>query len=58
MFNDFHVRPVSEAEVFTFPEWKVPAVIILERTDNVLDLSKIPTQLDPNVLFKDVSVAW
>lgn len=61
MFNDFLVRYVSEEQVFSFPDqWKVPAVIILERddTDALLDFSAIPTQLDPSALFKDVSVAW
>ena len=61
MFNDFLVRRVTEEEVFRFPDqWKIPAVIIMERTDTdtLLDFSNIPTQLDPGVLFKDVSVAW
>ncbi|WVQ97692.1 PAB-dependent poly(A)-specific ribonuclease subunit PAN2 [Kwoniella sp. CBS 9459] len=61
MFNDFLVRPVTEEEVFTFPDlWKVPAVIILERVDseNLIDLGGLPRQLDPEVLFKDVSIAW
>jgi PAB-dependent poly(A)-specific ribonuclease subunit 2 len=61
MFNDFLVRSVSEEEVFRLPDqWKVPSVIILERVDSadVLDFSAIPSQLDPTVLFKDVSVAW
>ena len=61
MFNDFLVRPVQESEVFSFPaQWKVPAVIILERVDasEVLDCSSVPKQIDPDALFKDVSVAW
>lgn len=61
MFNDFSVRPVSEEAVFSFPEqWKVPAVIIFERidTESVLDLRKLPTSLDPDGLFRDVSMAW
>jgi PAB-dependent poly(A)-specific ribonuclease subunit 2 len=61
MFNDFLVRPVSEQEVFRFPQlWKVPAIVLLERDDvgSVLDLGKLPTQLDPSVLFQDVSLAW
>lgn len=60
MFNDFLVRPVAEAEVFRFSQvWKLPAVIMLERVDkdSLLDLSKLPTSLDPGVLFKDVSLA-
>jgi hypothetical protein len=38
----------------TIPDqWKIPAVIIMERTDTdtLLDFSNIPTQLDPGVLF-------
>ncbi|EKC98272.1 hypothetical protein A1Q2_07286 [Trichosporon asahii var. asahii CBS 8904] len=61
MFNDFLVRPVREEEVFTFTEsWKVPAVIILERTDaaSVLSYASLPTQLDPSVLFTDANMAW
>jgi PAB-dependent poly(A)-specific ribonuclease subunit 2 len=60
MFNDFLVRPVPESEVFSFAEpWKIPAVIVLERVDSgeVLDFSRMPTQLDSAALFKDVSVA-
>ncbi|WVQ76650.1 PAB-dependent poly(A)-specific ribonuclease subunit PAN2 [Cryptococcus sp. DSM 104548] len=60
MFNDFLVRPVSEAEVFSFPDqWKVPAVIIFERedVDTLLDLDRLPKGLDKEVLFKDVSMA-
>jgi len=60
MFNDFLVRHVSEEDVFGFPDtWKVPAVIILERVDSgeVLNFDAIPTKLDTEVLFKDVSVA-
>lgn len=61
MFNDFLVRPVPEEEVFRFSDqWKVPAVIILERKDqsNVLDFSGVPSALDPSVLYKDVTVSW
>ena len=60
MFNDFLVRPVTEAEVFSFSEsWKSPAVIMLERVDrdSLLDLSMLPTFLDPRGLFQDVSLA-
>ena len=41
-------------------QWKVPAVIILERKDqsNVLDFSGVPSALDPSVLYKDVTVSW
>ncbi|WWD21952.1 PAB-dependent poly(A)-specific ribonuclease subunit PAN2 [Kwoniella shandongensis] len=61
MFNDFLVRKVTEEEVFRFPDqWKVPAVIILERSDSgtVLELGKLPKQLNAEALFKDVSIAW
>ncbi|WRT65143.1 uncharacterized protein IL334_002085 [Kwoniella shivajii] len=61
MFNDFLVRSVSEREVFNFPDqWKVPAVIILQRTDtaSLLDLNELPKEIDRSVLFKDVSMAW
>lgn len=61
MFNDFLVRPVSEDEVLSFPDqWKVPAVIILERenTEELLNLEVLPKELDREILFKDVSIAW
>lgn len=39
---------------------QTPAVVILERVDaaQVLDLGKLPTRLQPDVLYKDVSMAW
>lgn len=61
MFNDFLVRPVSEDEVLSFPDqWKVPAVIILERenTEELLNFEVLPKELDREILFKDVSIAW
>lgn len=60
MFNDFLVRPVKEEEVFSFPDtWKVPSVIILERVDTgIVDYSRLPKQLDTEVLFKDHSMSW
>lgn len=61
LFNDFLVRPVAESEVFSFVDmWKVPAVIVLQRRDaeQVLNLAKLPSQIKPDVLFKDVSLAW
>lgn len=60
MFNDFLVRPVKEEDVFSFTEsWKVPAVIILERVDSadLIDCSRLPTELDHEVLFQDHSMA-
>jgi PAB-dependent poly(A)-specific ribonuclease subunit 2 len=60
MFNDFLVRHVSEEDVFGFADsWKIPAIIVLERVDSVqvLNFDAIPTKLDNEVLFKDVSVA-
>ena len=61
MFNDFLVRPVKEEEVFSFPDtWKVPAVIVLERVDKtkLLDFSRLPKELDHEVLFKDHNMSW
>lgn len=61
MFNDFLVRPVSEDEVLSFPDqWKVPAVIIFEREnmEELLNLEVLPKELDREILFKDVSIAW
>jgi PAB-dependent poly(A)-specific ribonuclease subunit 2 len=61
MFNDFLVRPVKEEEVFSFPDtWKVPAVIVLERVDcaSLLDYSKMPKELDMEILYKDHSMSW
>ena len=60
MFNDFLVRQVSAEEVFRFPDaWKVPAVIVFQRqdVDDILDLQRLPTQLDPSILCEDVSVS-
>ncbi|GMK57719.1 hypothetical protein CspeluHIS016_0405530 [Cutaneotrichosporon spelunceum] len=59
MFNDFLVRPVKEEEVFSFADWKVPAIIILERRDSssLLDFSRLPKELDHGVLFKDQNLA-
>jgi len=39
---------------------QTPAIVILERADceTVLDLEKLPTGLNPEVLYKDVSLAW
>lgn len=60
MFNDFLVRPVKEEEVFSFPDtWKVPSVIILERVEpGLVDYSRLPKELDTEVLFKDHSMSW
>ncbi|CAK9784309.1 putative subunit of the Pan2p-Pan3p poly(A)-ribonuclease complex [Cutaneotrichosporon oleaginosum] len=60
MFNDFLVRPVKEEEVFSFADWKVPAIIMLERRDcsALLDYERLPKQLDHEVLFKDQNMAF
>ena len=61
MFNDFVVRPVSEEAALSFAaDWKTPAVLIFERVDShtALDLSRLPTSLDTEILFQDVSLAW
>ncbi|BEJ17494.1 hypothetical protein CspHIS471_0608950 [Cutaneotrichosporon sp. HIS471] len=59
MFNDFLVRPVKEEEVFSFADWKVPAIIMLEQRDSgsLLDYSRLPKELDYEVLFKDQNLA-
>lgn len=39
---------------------QTPAIVILERVDceAALNLEKLPTRLNPDVLYKDVSLAW
>jgi hypothetical protein len=46
--------------IFDIADDQVPAVIFLERLDSaqILDIAKLPVQLDSAALFKDVSVAW
>jgi PAB-dependent poly(A)-specific ribonuclease subunit 2 len=60
MFNDFLVRPVKQEEVFSFADWKVPAIIMLERRDSatLLDYGRLPKELDHEVLFKDQNMAY
>jgi PAB-dependent poly(A)-specific ribonuclease subunit 2 len=51
-----------EGEAFTtgHADNQTPAIVILERADcdTALDLAKLPTGLNPEVLYKDVSLAW
>lgn len=60
VFNDFLVRPVKEDEVFSFQDWKVPAIIMLERRDSgsLLDYSRLNKELDPEILFQDQNIAY
>ncbi|ORX33274.1 ubiquitin carboxyl-terminal hydrolase-domain-containing protein [Kockovaella imperatae] len=58
VFNDFLVQPVPPEEVFTFEPWKIPAVIFLQRRDLKVDVDALPTQLGPNALLEDVSIAF
>nr|ODO00889.1 PAB-dependent poly(A)-specific ribonuclease subunit PAN2 [Cryptococcus depauperatus CBS 7855] len=61
LFNDFLVRPVPSSEVFSFNDsWKTPSIVILERTDSLqlLDLQRLPKELDSEVLFKDHCISW
>lgn len=61
LFNDFLVCPVAQSEVLSFSAlWKTPAVVVYERQDvaSTLDLSRLPSRLDHDVLLRDVSTAW
>lgn len=59
LFNDFLVRPVSEKEALSFPgSWKVPAVLIWERTDRcIIDLDSLPKEADTSLLCHDLNLA-
>ncbi|KAL9932023.1 hypothetical protein V8E36_009084 [Tilletia maclaganii] len=58
LFNDFLVRNISENEALSFPNtWKVPAVLLFERSDLPYDLSSLITEPDPSILFQDMSIS-
>ncbi|KZT11602.1 cysteine proteinase [Laetiporus sulphureus 93-53] len=60
IFNDFVVRNISEEEALSFPSnWKVPAILYLERVDLCpnLDFSDLPQTIDESILCRDTNVA-
>ncbi len=60
LFNDFLVRSVSDTEARSISgAWKIPSVLSFERKDaaQALDLSKLPTEIDTSILFKDLNVS-
>lgn len=59
LFNDFLVMSVSEDQVLNFSEtWKVPAILIYEKTDYLESLKKMELpSLDTSVLYKDYSIS-
>ncbi|KAF7970658.1 hypothetical protein HWV62_23300 [Athelia sp. TMB] len=61
VFNDFVVRNVSEEDALSFAgNWKVPAVLYLERIDEnrqVVDLSRLPSEIDLSILSRDTSIS-
>ncbi|KAI9255620.1 ubiquitin carboxyl-terminal hydrolase-domain-containing protein [Phascolomyces articulosus] len=60
LFNDFLVRSIREEEVLSFKgKWKTPSMLQYKRVDSdeQLDLSGLPTQVDCSILFKDTTVA-
>ncbi|GAA5943118.1 hypothetical protein JCM3775_000652 [Rhodotorula graminis] len=60
LFNDFLVRPVSQAEALSFPgKWKIPAVLFYERVDSreMLDFSDLPLRSDPAILCEDITIS-
>ncbi|KAJ2956748.1 hypothetical protein NQZ79_g7424 [Umbelopsis isabellina] len=59
LFNDFLVKNIEPEEVFSFKgTWKIPSILQYTRVDldQLLDLSKLPSQADLSILFKDISV--
>ncbi|KAF5324935.1 hypothetical protein D9611_004584 [Ephemerocybe angulata] len=60
IFNDFMVQNMAEQDVLSFPgKWKVPSILYLERIDSKdrLDLSSLPSELDPFILCQDTSIS-
>ncbi|KAI0933597.1 hypothetical protein AcW1_005383 [Taiwanofungus camphoratus] len=60
IFNDFVVRNISEEEALGIPaDWKVPAVLYLERVDlrHRLDFSWLPDNIDQLILCRDTNIA-
>ncbi|UZJ51756.1 hypothetical protein CBS101457_001076 [Exobasidium rhododendri] len=61
LFNDFLVRPISSQEALSFPaSWKVPAILLWERTDrDVLQLQSEspPEEKNLDLLCQDLSIS-
>ncbi|KAI0059101.1 PAB-dependent poly-A-specific ribonuclease subunit PAN2 [Artomyces pyxidatus] len=60
LFNDFVVQNISEEEALSFPgQWKVPAVLYLERLDvrDQLDFSGLPQVMGTAILTYDTSIS-
>ncbi|CAO3669082.1 unnamed protein product [Umbelopsis vinacea] len=59
LFNDFLVKNIDAEEVFSFKgSWKIPSILQYTRVDldQLLDLSKLPSQVDLSILFKNISI--
>ncbi|GAB5593792.1 poly(A)-specific ribonuclease [Umbelopsis nana] len=59
LFNDFLVKNIEAEEVFSFKgSWKIPSILQYTRLDldQLLDLSKLPSQVDLSILFKNISL--
>jgi PAB-dependent poly(A)-specific ribonuclease subunit 2 len=59
LFNDFLVKNIEPEEVFSFKgTWKIPSILQYTRVDldQLLDMSRLPSQADLSILFKDISV--
>ncbi|RPD59176.1 hypothetical protein L226DRAFT_488705 [Lentinus tigrinus ALCF2SS1-7] len=60
IFNDFAVQNITEEEALSIPSnWKVPAILYLERVDicQRLDFSGLPDKIDSTVLCRDTNIA-
>ncbi|KAL0092235.1 ubiquitin carboxyl-terminal hydrolase-domain-containing protein [Phycomyces blakesleeanus] len=60
LFNDFLVKSIRHDEVLSLKgTWKTPSVLQYTRIDldSLLDLEKLPSEVDYSLLFKDLSIA-
>lgn len=60
LFNDFLVRRIRKEEVLSFKgTWKTPCVLQYRRVDSdeILDFSSLPSEVDYSLLFEDRSIA-
>ncbi|KAI9313283.1 ubiquitin carboxyl-terminal hydrolase-domain-containing protein [Dichotomocladium elegans] len=60
VFNDFLVRRIRQEEVFSFKgSWKTPCILQYQRVDTneILDLSPLPSEVDYSLLFDDLTIA-
>ncbi|KAI7871039.1 ubiquitin carboxyl-terminal hydrolase-domain-containing protein [Spinellus fusiger] len=60
LFNDFLAKSIRPEEVLSLKgTWKTPAVLQYTRVDldDLLDLDKLPSEVDCSMLFRDFSIA-